>query len=271
MSPRGLGLSALLHVFIVLLIAFGLPMLPQEDILYQPQVISVELDIAPVANAPNRTPKPPKKPEPEKPKPAPKVEPEPVKKPEPPKPKKPEPKKEEPKKPEPKKPEPKKDEPKKEEPKKEEPKEDEPSLDDILNSIEKTTPKEEPKQAEAEKGDPITSDVPYDPSRPMSQTVKDSIRNQIMECWHYQGGAKNQENLVAILQVVFREDGSIIDTRLRPMDAARYNADSAFRALVDSARRATKNPKCVPLKNLPVDSYTSWSKVELVFDPDEMW
>lgn len=273
MSPRSLGSSALLHAILVLLVIFGLPMLPQEDILYQPQVITVDLQIAPVANAPNSRPNPPKKPveTPPKPKPEPK-------KPEPKKPeeKKPEPQKEKPKPKEPeKKPEPKKEEPKKQEHKKEQPKKDEPkepTLDDILNSLEKETPKKEKvEEAPAQKGQDITSDVPYDPSRPMSQSVKDSIRNQLMKCWNYQGGAKEQENLVAYIRVVFREDGSIIDAQLRPSDAMRYNSDPAFRSLVDSARRATKNKDCVPLKGLPVDSYTSWSKIELVFDPDEMW
>lgn len=267
MSPRSLGASALLHGFLMLLVVFGLPhVLKPEDILYQPQVISVDLEIAPVANAPTRTPTPPKRPEPTPPKPEPKKEAEPVKKPEPPAPKpqppqpKPEPVKKEEPKPTEKKPEPKKEEAKKE-----------PTLEDILSGIKETTPKQEPKPAPAEQGDSIVSDVPYDPSRPMSQTVRDSIRNQIMKCWNYQGGAKDQNTLVAHIQVVFREDGSIIDARLRPADAVRYNSDPAFRSLVDSARRATKNPDCVPLKGLPRDSYTSWSKVELVFDPDDMW
>lgn len=270
MSLRSLGASALLHGLLVLLVVFGLPhVLKPEDILYQPQVISVDLKIAPVANAPTRTPTPPKKPAPQppKPKPAPKVEPEPVKKPEPPKPEKPKPK------PAPEKPKPKPAEEKpkeKPEPKKE-PEPDEPTLEDILNSVEKSTPKDEPQEAKAEKGKTSVSDVPYDPSQPASQTVVDSIRNQLMECWNYQGGAKEQENLVAYIRVIFREDGSIVTTELKPADAIRYNTDSAFRALVDSAQRATRNPKCVPLKNLPRDQYTSWSKMELVFDPDEMW
>lgn len=268
MSLRSLGASALLHGLLVLLLVFGLPqVLKPEDILYQPQVISVELDIAPVANAPTRTPTPPKKPTPQppKPKPTPAVEPEPVKKPEPPKPKPPEPKPEPVKQPEPKKEEAKTPE-KQPEPKKEEPKDEEPSLDDILSSIPDTS-KNEPEDAEAEEGKAVTSDVPYDPSQPASQTVVDSIRNQIMECWNYQGGAKEQSNLIAYIRVVFREDGSIITTELRPSDAMRYNSDPAFRALVDSARRATRDPKCVPLKGLPRDQYASWSKMELVFNP----
>lgn len=277
MSPRSLGSSALLHLVLVLLIAFGLPHMAPDEVLYQPQVIAVDLQLAPVANAPNRTPTPPKKPEPTPPKPQPPApKPEPVKKPEPkPEPKpapKPEPVKETPKPKEPeKKPEPKKETPKKEEPKKEEPKEAEPTLEDILKGVEKATPKQEAKPAEAEQGESITSDVPYDPSLPLSQTVRDSIRNQIMKCWNYQSGALDQSNLVAHIQVVFREDGSIITANLRPADAARYKTDGAFRSLVDSARRATRNPECVPLKGLPRGDYKSWSKVELVFDPDEMW
>lgn len=284
MSPRSLGSSALLHVMLILLVVFGLPSLfLDEEVLYQPQVIAMDLKIAPVANAPNRTPKPPKKPEvkkekpkpkPEavkKPKPKPEPKPEPVKKPEP----KPAPKKEEPKKEEVKKEEVKKEEVKKEEPKKEEPKEepapekpqkDEKSFDELMKDLEDDTP-----PAPAETGEKIISDVPYDPNAPLSQTVENSIRSQIMKCWNYQGGAKDQESLVAHIQVIFREDGSIIDAKLKATDQMRYSSDAAFRSLVDSARRATRNPNCVPLKGLPVDEYKSWSKVELVFDPAEMW
>lgn len=268
MSLRSLGASALLHGLLVLLVVFGLPhVLKPEDILYQPQVISVDLKIAPVANAPTRTPTPPKKPTPQppKPKPAPKVEPEPVKKPEPPKPEKPKPK------PAPEKPKPKpaEDKPKDKPKPKEEPVKDEPSFDDILKSVEKPTPKDEPQEAEAEKGKTSISDVPYDPSQPASQTVVDSIRNQIMKCWNYQGGAKEQANLVAHIRVIFREDGSIITTELPPDDVRRMKSDPAFSALVYSAQSAMRNPKCVPLKGLPREEYKSWSKMELVFNPDD--
>lgn len=277
MSPRSLGSSALLHALIILLVVFGLPNLfvPDEPLM-QPQVIALDLKIAPIINAPNRTPTPPKK---KKEEPAPKPAP---KKPEP---KKEEPKKENPKKPEPKKPEPKKEEPKKEAPKKEEvkkeppkkketkkeePKKDEPSLEDILDSLDKESPK--PTEAKpAEKGPKIESDVPYDPNLPLSQTVENSIRNQIMACWNYQGGAKDQESLKASILVIFREDGSIIEAKLKASDQMRYNSNREFRSLVDSAMRATRNSKCVPLKGLPVDQYRSWSKIELVFDPAEMW
>lgn len=273
MSPRSLGSSALFHAVLILLVVFGLPsiFMPDEP-LYQPQAISVELlPIASKNNAPNRTPKPPKRPV-EQAKPV--VKKEPVKKPEPPK--KEEPKKEE-KKPDPKpeqvkKPEPKKEEktpePKKEEVKKEEPKKDEKSFDELMKDLEKDTPKEE---APAEKGETIISDEIPDPTAPLSQTVENSIRNQVMACWNYPSGAKDQETLVAHLQVSLREDGSVADIKLPLGDQIRYKNEREFKALVDSAKRALANPKCVPLKDLPVNAYNSWSKVELVFDPDEMW
>src|SRR5690606_37015379 len=128
--------------------------------------------------------------------------------------------KKEEKKPEPK-PAPVKEKPKKEEPKKPEPKKDEPTLDDILKDLESDAPKtqEKPQDVAAEKHkNDIDSDVPYDPSMKLSQTVQDSIRNQIMECWNYQGGAKNQDSLVAYIQVTFKEDGSIIDAKLKASD-----------------------------------------------------
>ncbi|MCH2548345.1 MAG: hypothetical protein MK052_12160 [Alphaproteobacteria bacterium] len=270
MSPRSLGSSVFLHAVIILLVVFGLPELfiERED-LYQPQVIAIDLQIAPINNAQNQTPQPPKKPKEEKPKPAPH-------KPEKPKPEKPkpEPVKEEPKpepKPKPKpqpKPEPVKEDkpkPKEEKPKPKEEKPKEPSLDDILNSI------DTPEPAPAKAGPKTISDVPYDPNAPLSQTVENSIRNQIMKCWNYQGGAKDQGELVAHIQVIFREDGSIIEANLKAGELGRYRSDSAFKSMVDSAMRATRNKDCVPLKGLPIDSYKSWSKIELVFQPGDMW
>lgn len=280
MAPRSLLISAALHILLAIFIIFGLPALPRDELLIQPQVITVELDIpiAPVANAQTsrknpvkkpeeQTVKQPAKPEPVKEKPK-KEEPKPEPTPEP---KKPEPKKEE-KKPEPK-PAPAKEKPKKEEPKKEPEKKKEQTLDDILKGLENDAPKteEKPKDVAAAKGKDITSDVPFDPNMPLAQTVKDSIRNQIMKCWNYQGGAKEQDNLRAHIQVIFHEDGSVLSTNLKKSEEARKNSDPAFRSLVDSATRALRNPNCVPLKGLPRDSYPSWSKVELVFDPDDMW
>jgi colicin import membrane protein len=270
LSPRSLGSSAFLHAVIILLAVFGLPSLFMTDEpLYQPQVISVELlPIAPINNAPNRTPKPPKK-EPVKPPVIAKKEP--VKKPTPPK---PEPKKEEPTpapKPEPvKKEETKKEEKKpdpEEKPKKEEKKEEEKSFEDLMKELDEKTPEPD----KAEEGEPIKSDTVPDPTAPLSQTVENSIRSQIMKCWNYPSGAKGQETLVAHIQVSFREDGSVADSKLRASDQFRYNSEREFKALVDSANRAIRNTKCVPLKNLPINEYNSWSKVELVFDPDEMW
>ena len=109
------------------------------------------------------------------------------------------------------------------------------------------------------------------PKMESTQTVENFIRKQIMACWNYQGGATDQDRQVARIQIIFREDGSVIEARLNATDQMRYNSNREFHSLVDSAIRATRNPKCVPLKGLPVDQYRSWSKIELVFDPREMW
>lgn len=262
---------------IILLLVFGLPSFLQPEPIPEPQVISVELlPISDIANAPTKMPTPPKKqedpkpappkPEPEKPKPAPKLEPvKEEKKPEP----KPEPKKEAI-------PDPtKKEEPKKEEPKKDEPKKDEPTLDDILKSLEKEKPKTPPapqtsqETATPDAGEKTISDR-WDPNMQVSQTVKDSIRNQITKCWNYQGGAKDQDKLRARIMVQLNQDGSVAKALLHSSQKGDYMGNSYFRALVDSAIRATQNPDCVPLKGLPVDKYQGWKEMELVFDPSQM-
>lgn len=281
MSPRGLLSSSAFHAVILLLLVFGLPSFLQPEPIPEPQVISVELlPISEIANAPTKMPTPPKKQE-EPPKPLPP-------KPEPEKPK-PEPKKEEPK-PEEKKPESKpepvkeaipdptkKEEPKKEEPKKEEPKKEEPTLDDILKSLDKEKPKTPPapqtpqETASPDKGEKTISDR-WDPTMQVSQTVKDSIRNQITKCWNYQGGAKDQDKMSrARIMVQLNQDGSVANALLHGSQQGEYRSNPHFRALVDSAIRATRNPTCVPLKGLPADKYQGWKEMELVFDPSQMF
>ena len=135
-----------------------------------------------------------------------------------------------------------------------------PSLEDILKSAEPV------KTAPAEPWPEMENGIPYDANMPLPQNVGDSISKQLIACWAYIL-RENPEAKEAHIQMVLWKDGSIRGARLRPSELPEYHANAEFRHLVDSALRATRNPKCVPLKGLPVDQYAAWSKVEVVFDP----
>ena len=49
-------------------------------------------------------------------------------------------------------------------------------------------------------------------------------------------------------------------------DSGRLGRDPFFRAVAESALRALRNPRCMPLK-LPYDQYDLWKEITFVFDP----
>lgn len=265
---RSFALSAVLHLVLILLGAFGLPaLLPERD---EPLPMVMTVDILPISAMTNV--KPSDKPITEK-----KVAKAPVvKKPEPPKPKPtpPKPKAE----PKPAKPEPKPEPEEKpfdptegaEEPVKETPKEQPKSEDDfqkLLNDLEKQASETAPDaKADAPQEENKTkSDAPYDESMPLSISEQDAIRNQFIPCWSPPMGAKDAAGLVVVLKAQYKEDGTLLDVKLLPSLQGRYNSDQYFRAAADSAMRAVH--RCSPLKNLDMSKYGSWRDMELTFDP----
>lgn len=258
-----LTFSGALHTILALLLIFGLPSLFLTKSDPEPIAISVEiLPIAAITNIkPSETPPTPvqkpeeKKPEAKKPTPAVKAA-----EPTPPPPPKPEEKKAEVPKP----PEPKKEEKKE----KEKPK----SLDDIFKSIKDQQAKEQKdkpdKAKEAASPSKSQSLVPYDPSLPLSQTMKDSIRQQLMKCWAINAGAKDAYKLVVTLDIYYNRDATPLKVDYTADTKAKMN-DPAYRAAAEAAYRAVFNPDCNPLKGLPADKYEGWSYTQFTFDPKD--
>ena len=297
-SSRGLTFSAVLHIIIVLLVAFGLPYF-QPKIEEQASVITVELlPISDKVNAPNMTKSKPKKlPEKEEPK---KQEPKPkkVKEKEPEKPKEQE-KPKEPEKPkeivpvkEPVKKEPEKEKPKEKvkektpekpaekkpekpkKPEKEKPKEDDASdFDKLMKGLSDDKPKpsketDKPAAPDAIQGDKnIKSNTPFNPNENLSMTEMDAIKSQIIPCWNAPLGAKDIGSLVVNIGVAYRQDGTADKVFLASGQQSRYSSDSAFRAAADSAMRAVRN---CSLKNMQANSYQSWKEVIIQFDPTNL-
>ncbi|MSP44123.1 MAG: hypothetical protein EXR08_12330 [Alphaproteobacteria bacterium] len=290
---RGSLLSALLHLIVILIAIFGLPLFDKQ---WEPPVEAIPVELAPVSemtNIPMR-PEPVKpvikpdapepKPEPEKPKPAPPPPPPPAPEPEPlPEDAVPLPKDKVQEKPEPK-PEAapervvKLDGPRpKVKPKQrpEEKKEDKLDLNKIAALLDKELDNPDRKEDKTEELDEPAQELPpTQATRPttsaqMTLSEIDSIRAQIEQCWIVPAGARYAENLIVRVRIFLQPDGALAQPP-QVVDASRMNAagEEAYRTAAESAVRAIM--KCQPFQNLPVEKYDRWQDIELNFDPRSM-
>lgn len=292
---KGSLLSAGLHLIVILIAIFGLPMFSND---WEPPVESIPVELATIAemtNIPMRPepkkpvekdkPKPEPKPEPPKPTPAPPPPPPPAPEPEPlPEDAVPLPKDKVEEKPEPK-PEAapervvKLDGPRpKVKPKRplEEKPEDKLDLNKIAALLDKELDDPAQKTEETEeKPEDIPQDLPpTQATRPttsaqMTLSEIDSIRAQIEQCWIVPAGAQYAENLVVRVRIFLRPDGGLAQPP-QVVDSSRMGmaGQEAYRTAAESAVRAIL--KCEPFKNLPVEKYDRWQDIELNFDPRSM-
>jgi len=292
---RGSLLSAALHLIVILIAIFGLPLFDNE---WEPPAEAIPVELAPVSemtNIPMRpepvkpevkpdAPKP--KPEPEKPRPAPPPPPPPPPAPEPeplPDDAVPLPKDKVEEKPEPK-PEAapervvKLDGPRpKVKPKRrpEEQKENKLDLNKIAALLSKELADPDRKVEETEKKDEAAQELPpTEATRPttsaqMTLSEIDSIRAQVEQCWIVPAGARYAENLMVRVRIFLRPDGGLAQPP-QVVDSARMGVagEEAYRTAAESAVRAIM--KCQPFQNLPVDKYDRWQDIELNFDPRSM-
>ncbi len=307
---KGFTYSAILHIVLLLLAIFGLPLLitplPPEE----PAAVTVELlpfaaksNVRPSEETPKETkqeaakPTPPKPPQPTPPKPTPPKpapptppaktadstppppEPKKEEKPEEKKPepvkeeKKPEPKKEE-KKPEPKQPEKKPDEKKK-------PKEDD--LDKILKSVklnsEDSKEKPDPKAKPSASAESAKEDAKKDASSKKARS--NSFNPNSPEAISARDAISNQVRGCWSPPAGIRDASQMI-----VFVAIQYNEKAeAIKVELTSESRARLNEPgfraaaesairavkmCSPLKNMPADTYHIWQDVEIRFDPKDL-
>ena len=292
---RGTLFSAVLHLVVILLTIFGLPLFSNQ---WEPPAEAIPVELAPISemtNIPVRPepkkpvekaePKAPAKPEPEKPKPAPPPPPPPAPEPEPmPDEAVPLPKEKVEENPEPK-PEAapervvKLDGPRpkvKPKPRPEEKQEEKLDLNKISALLTKELRDPSPKTEEVKE---TPEDAPQDlpptqATRPttsaqMTLSEIDSIRAQIEQCWIVPAGARYAENLVVRVRIFLRPDGGLAQPP-QVVDTLRMGmpGEEAYRTAAESAVRAIM--KCEPFQNLPVDKYERWQDIELNFDPRSM-
>lgn len=102
----------------------------------------------------------------------------------------------------------------------------------------------------------------------LSMSELDALRRQLASCWNAPIGARDAHKMFVEVYMVINPDRTLRHARV--VDQRRYNADSFFRAMADSAMRAVQNPRCSPLR-LPVDKYDQWSTMVVTFDPRDMF
>lgn len=247
-SPGLVG-SFLLHLFLVLFLAGGLPMLfkPKEE-----EIKIIPIEMLPIKEITNLKPNDVLKDTPEqKEKKEDKKPPEEKKKED--KEKTPKPKEDKNK--DAKKPDKKKDtKDKKKDDKKDKKDED---FDAVLKSVEKIKSEKQQKI--------ISSD--FDAEKPLSVSEVDAIVGQISKNWTIPSGAMDAENLIVALRIQLSADGTVGGVEI--VDKSKYANDPVFRAAADSALRAVY--KSSPLKGLPKDKYSQWKDMKINFNPKELF
>lgn len=94
----------------------------------------------------------------------------------------------------------------------------------------------------------------------------DAIAGRLRACWNLDPGAKGAQNMIVEIRAYLNQDGSVRDAKI--LDTSRYNSDTHFRSVADSARRAVHI--CGPYKIFAekyADRYDSWKTMLLRFNP----
>ena len=96
----------------------------------------------------------------------------------------------------------------------------------------------------------------------------DLARRQIEQCWSLPAGARDAENIIVVIRAVVNPDGRVRTAKI--VDSGRLAQDPFYRSMAESARRAVLNPRCQPLR-LPLEKYSEWRVTVFRFNPKEMF
>lgn len=94
----------------------------------------------------------------------------------------------------------------------------------------------------------------------------DAIAGRLRACWNLDPGAMGAQNMIVEIRAYLRQDGSVDQVDI--LDQSRYNSDTHFRSVADSARRAVYI--CAPYKIFAekyADNYDMWKTMLLRFNP----
>jgi hypothetical protein len=98
----------------------------------------------------------------------------------------------------------------------------------------------------------------------LSQSEFDALLARLRQCWNPPVGATNSDNLFVVFRVLFKRDGSVMQTPVLVQGPASQFGP----ALAESAKRALL--QCQPYTMLKPEHYEEWRDMEIKFDPREM-
>ena len=94
----------------------------------------------------------------------------------------------------------------------------------------------------------------------------DAIAGRLRACWNLDPGAMGVKDMVVEIRAFLNKDGSV--RKVDILDSSRYNSDTHFRSVADSARRAVYI--CAPYSIFAdkyADDYDKWNTMLLRFNP----
>ena len=137
-------------------------------------------------------------------------------------------------------------------------------LQSVLKSIEQVKRDFSDKKKNTEKTESEDKVTPTKLGINLSISEIDAVRRHFQQCWNIPSGAREAGNLATEIKVRFNKKGNVIDARIA--DISRMKRDRYFRTAAESALRAVLNPRC---KNapLPENKFDKWKNLTLNFDP----
>lgn len=149
----------------------------------------------------------------------------------------------------------------------------------VLKTVEKLNPRPVPPKLEkkVEKDQPFEKIARVLKRKPTARLRKagevsfselDLARRQIEECWSLPAGARDAENIIVVIRAVVNPDGRVRTAKI--VDSGRLAQEPFYRSMAESARRAVLNPRCQPLR-LPLEKYSEWRVTVFRFNPKEMF
>ena len=106
----------------------------------------------------------------------------------------------------------------------------------------------------------------------LSVSEKDLIGIKLRECWNLDAGVRGVHNMLIEIRVYLNQDGTVKDAKI--LNQTKYNKDTAFRSVAESARRAVyicdKKKEESPFRIFPKhyeQSYDTWKTLLLRFNP----
>jgi outer membrane biosynthesis protein TonB len=130
-------------------------------------------------------------------------------------------------------------------------------------AIAKPTPDTQPQTKPQQEA---SSQAPSLSSR-LTMTEEDALRRQMRECWNMPIGARDAQDLIVEVKMIVNPDRAVQTAEV--VDKTRMATDPFYRAAAEAALRALNNPKCIPLE-LPPDKYDEWKNLTLTFSPKDM-